>query len=442
VVDPPNVSVNRHLAASGVTASNAFRACRGGTGEDNGMSRVAGWAAVASGVGLAAIGALVAYLLAGGPWAGAGAVIGAVAGAFAPSVYDRIRKRGAARESWLVIVETAPVHSWARLLDPRREVVGFAGRESELATLTAWCRDEAAGRLRLVTGLGGVGKTRLAVELARRMTGSGWRCEAVADGQEGQVIGALRAVTHERALLVVDYAETRVGLRDLLSALADEQGKGLRVLLVARSAGDWWEQLGVGQPRVWDLVQEAKSAELALSPVVAADLSDAEVIDLAVAAFAQELGLPEKTVEIGDSANAGRRPVLDLHAAALVALLAEESAASVRVDLETVLGDLLRHEMHFWYDSAKASGLTGGPSGLSSLTLRQLVAAGCLLGAATEGEARQLPARVPGLSASVNVARWLRELYPPAEGQTGSALFSLTGWRNCTQCESWPLHPI
>ena len=334
-----------------------------GAGEDNGMSRGAGWAAAASGVGLAAVGALVAYLLAGGPWAGAGAVIGAVAGAFAPSVYDGVRRRGVARESWRVTAETAPAHGWARLLDPRREVVGFAGREAELAALVAWCLDESVGRLRLVTGLGGVGKTRLAVELARRMTGSGWRCERVADGHEGEVIAALRAVTRERALLMVDYAETRVGLPDLLSALAGAQGEGLRVLLLARSAGDWWEQLGVGQPQVWDLMQAAKSTELPLSPVVAADLSDAEVIALAVSAFAQELDLPEKTVEIDDSGYPGRRRMLDLHAAALVAVLAEESTATVRVDLGTVLGELLRHEMHFWYDSARAGGLTGGPAG-------------------------------------------------------------------------------
>ena len=41
-----------------------------------------------------------AYVLAGGPWAAAGAVIGAVAGAFAPSVYDGVRERGLTREAW------------------------------------------------------------------------------------------------------------------------------------------------------------------------------------------------------------------------------------------------------------------------------------------------------------------------------------------------------
>jgi hypothetical protein len=44
----------------------------------------------------------------------------------------------------------------ARLLDPRQEVVAFVGRDDELAALVARCEDDAAGRLRLVSGPGGV----------------------------------------------------------------------------------------------------------------------------------------------------------------------------------------------------------------------------------------------------------------------------------------------
>jgi hypothetical protein len=369
------------------------------------------------GVGLAAAGAGIAYVLAGGPWAAAGAVIGAVAGAFAPSVYDGVRERGVTRETWQGSLESPPPQSWARLLDPRRELIGFVGRKDELAALVAWCQDEDAAQLRIVTGPGGVGKTRLAVELAERMKKHGWTCERVADGKEGEAITALRAMTRGRALVVVDYAETRVRVKQMLTALAGDQGDRVRVLLLARSAGDWCDQLGVGEPAVWDVVQAAKAAELALPAVVAADLSDADVIALAVTSFAQELGLPEKTVEIYGGNGTGRRRVLDLHAAALVAILAEAGTGTVRVDIRTVLAELLRHEQHLWYHSARAAGLSEGPDGLSPLMLRQVVAAGCLLGAATEQEARALPGRVPGLSPSVRVARWLRDLYPPGSGE-------------------------
>ena len=373
--------------------------------------------ALAWGAGLAAAGAVIAYVLAGGRWAVAGVAIGAVAGAFAPSVYDMVRAKDAKREDLRGAVEKIVPRSWARLLDPRRELVGFVGRDEELASLVAWHEDDEAGRLRLVTGPGGVGKTRLAVELAGRVKKLGWMSERVADGQEAAAIGLLRAVTGSRALLVVDYAETRVGLKQMLAALASDQGEGVRVLLLARSGGDWWDQLGVGEPAVWDLVQSANQQLLSLSPVVAAGVSDAEIIELAVRSFAREVGLPERAVEIYGDSGTGRRRVLDLHAAALVAVLGDAATGTVRVDIRTVLGELLRHEQHFWYDSARAHGLRDGQDGTTSRVLRQVAAAACLLGGATQDEARVLPGRVPGMRPSVKIAEWLRALYPPDPGQ-------------------------
>src|ERR1017187_267727 len=114
----------------------------GRNGEDRQMRRKSRWLALVWGAGLAGAGACVAFVLAGGPWAAGGAVIGAVAGAFAPSLYDGLRERGARHEGWQGTVERALSVSRARLLDPRREVVGFVGRERELAELAAWCQDD------------------------------------------------------------------------------------------------------------------------------------------------------------------------------------------------------------------------------------------------------------------------------------------------------------
>src|SRR5206468_3028249 len=137
-----------------------------------------------------------------------------------------------AREGLRGAFERIPPQSWVRLLDPRLELVGFVGRADELAALTAWCEGDDADRLRLVTGPGGVGKTRLAVELAERMKKHGWVSERIAAGQEPAAISALRTVTKARALLVVDYAETRLGLGQMLCSLAGDLGAGVRVLLV------------------------------------------------------------------------------------------------------------------------------------------------------------------------------------------------------------------
>jgi tetratricopeptide (TPR) repeat protein len=399
---------------SPVSRGGVRRSCLQGPyrDEDGDMRGGSQWWALVWGIGLAAGGGGIAYALAGGPAAAVGAVVGAVAGAFAPAVYDGIRTRSAKRQAWRQMLELPVPKGPARVLDPRLEVVGFIGREHELAALVEWCGDNRATPLRLVTGPGGVGKTRLAVELSARLAASGWRCERISDGQEGEAIAALRRVTRGRALLVVDYAETRVRLKQMLTALTSDDGAGVRVLLLARSPGEWWDQLGVGEPAVWDLVQAAASAGLELSPVIDAELPDAEIVAQAVRSFARELSLPEKLVEIygGDT---NRRRVLDLHIAALIAVLDESSTEIVRVDIRTVLAELLRHEQHFWYDSARTYGLSVGPTGMSVRTLRQIVAVSCLLGAATEQEARELPRRIPGLSASARIAGWLRELYPP-----------------------------
>ena len=225
------------------------------------------------------------------------------------------------------------------------------GRKDELAALIQWCKHDHAGRLRLATGPGGVGKTRLAVELSRQLREAGWEAHRIAIGKEATAITKLRErprslwlQTKRRrcALLVIDYAESRMGLGQLLTDLASKQGDDVWVLLLARHADGWWDQLGISDPAVWDLKQLATHKLIDLLPTVADDLTDADVIARAVRSFALELGRPEKTVEIQGSP--GRRRVLDLHTAALVAVLDDEGSRTVKIDINNVLDELLRHE--------------------------------------------------------------------------------------------------
>lgn len=366
---------------------------------------------------VASAGAAAAYELAGGRWGVVGAVIGAITGGFAPSVYDVLRGRGVRRVGWEELAERSPPRSLARLLDPRLELVRFVGRDGELAELAAWCQNDGASRLRLVTGPGGVGKTRLALELCKRLDELGLATERIGDGAEGTAIGTLRSLTRKRALLVVDYAETRVHLPTMLADLASDSGEGVRVLLLARSTGDWWDRLGAGDPAIWDLVLPARQAQLELSPVIAAEIADAEIVAQAVKSFARELRLPERRVVILGDPGTGQRRVLDLHAAALVAVLEEGSDGTVRVDIRAVLDELLRHEQHYWYDTARARGLFDGRQGATAKTLRQLVAVTCLLGAETHDEAMRLAGRIPGMFPSAKITEWLEGLYPPDPGQ-------------------------
>ena len=72
-------------------------------------------------------------------------------------------------------------------LRPEARVVAFRPRP-ELDQLREWC--VAGGRLgvRLVTGEGGSGKTRLALQLAADLASDGWRTMWVRPGREGTAI--------------------------------------------------------------------------------------------------------------------------------------------------------------------------------------------------------------------------------------------------------------
>ena len=129
------------------------------------------------------------------------------------------------------------------LLRPEHGLVPFLGRQALLDQVTGWCHDTAADRpLLLVTGGGGSGKTRLGREACVRMLVAGWDA-GLADDQrrDGTVTPRLQRPT----LLVVDDADLRTGL---ISALVgylrwDDAGPPVRLLLLARAAGAWWDRL-------------------------------------------------------------------------------------------------------------------------------------------------------------------------------------------------------
>jgi hypothetical protein len=210
-------------------------------------------------------------------------------------------------------------------------------------------------------------------------------------------------------LLVADYAETRTGLPAMLAAAAgDPGGPALRVLLLARSAGEWWQQLQDSCPdQVSDLLPDAP---VTLGPV-AGSTGQGEVFAEALAAFAALRGIP--------CPDAGLRPtdadavVLAVHAAALLAVLDAEDAAAGGTGGAggDVLGGLLRHERRYWQRS-----LAGRVAvSLDPDVTDRVVTAGCLIGAGDQGAARRLLAVIPDLGDGLlrgKVARWLHDLYP------------------------------
>jgi hypothetical protein len=210
------------------------------------------------GVGLAAGAGMAAGLAAVGQWRGglAGAALIAVGGFVAPEVSAWVKDRRAraakqadAEQAARAALDTVSSPAAAKpvaqarggaafWLRPDQRVVGFIER-LELARLREWCAGQGTPDVMLLTGGGGVGKTRLALQLAEEQQERGWLCRVVREGADAEVVTVARAVGPGPVLLIVDYAETRQGLAGLLSEVARDDGDRLRVLLVARSDGEW-----------------------------------------------------------------------------------------------------------------------------------------------------------------------------------------------------------
>lgn len=319
-----------------------------------------------------------------------------------------------------------------RLLSPVREgdqIIEFLGRKEELHELVAWCDGGRADgrrslRVRLVTGPGGVGKTRLAEELQDRMRDRGWQCRNLRAGVEPWAMEAIRR-GHGKApiLFVVDYAENRHDqLATLLEHANDDDGT-VRILLLARQNGEWWTDL-CQLPGVGAVVGATDPLELSPRLVPADDAmtvveEQQRIIDAATHDFARHLDREPPAVELSEALPDAR--MLDLLSIALVEVLRRRDdhvppgAGAATLSVHSVFDELLRHEVRDWSRSAAKAGVHA-----DTHTLRTLVAAACLLGAADQEEATALVRRVSRLRHHddapdlVRTARWLREQYPPS----------------------------
>jgi hypothetical protein len=318
------------------------------------------------GIAVAAIGALLSLRLADGDakWGVLlGEVIAAVSGAFAPTVLDIWQERRAALAGAPQLEDLFEI-SPAAVLDPRLAVVDFIGRHDELTDLIRWCELEAGSHLRLLTAPGGVGKTRLVRHFALWAAELGWDWRPLDEGEVLETaISRARAATSRPLLLTVDYAEARLGLDGLLRQLSScSQHDRVRVLLVARSKGEWWNRLIDGaSPRVAQLIGDPDVA-VEIPTAIDASISEEEIVTAAARDFARHLRRPMPAAVNVTKRTPGPARVLDLHVAALLAVLdghpGETPEAGTAIPVENVLEMLLQHERRYWTVTADR---TAGP---------------------------------------------------------------------------------
>ncbi|MBO0610042.1 tetratricopeptide repeat protein [Myceligenerans salitolerans] len=301
------------------------------------------------------------------------------------------------------------------LLDPARRVVPYSGRDAELAELLAWCRDPHPVQVRLTTGPGGVGKTRLGVEAARRLDRSGWRCLWIRPGDDdlGAVLSAGTPATR-KVFVVVDDAASRTDLAKLLAHLRSSASGRLRVLLLSRTGREWWHRLRWASD-LW-AGRDVRTSTTHLAPPY--DQDEQELVTTAAQVFARRLGGAARQLAVRRSAE--RPSPLDLHAAALVAVL-EGGAATPAADPAPVIVDpsravtaLLDRERERWTAEAARAGLPTDD-------VEDAVAAAMLLGTESDDAAREALRRTAPVLATDAGVTWLRGLGGSA-GDVGAAL--------------------
>jgi tetratricopeptide (TPR) repeat protein len=143
------------------------------------------------------------------------------------------------------------------LLQAKYAVVPYVDVTGMKADLMAWCRDVSRATAgRLVHGSGGLGKTRLMIEVAAALRHQGWTAgfldrphEVQATLQQRwQALDQLIAHGDDNGLLMVmDYGEARQdevkAIAERFSRRPDHDTRPVRLVLLTRSAGEWWTTL-------------------------------------------------------------------------------------------------------------------------------------------------------------------------------------------------------
>ncbi len=289
------------------------------------------------------------------------------------------------------------------LLRAQSRAMPLIGRDKELARLESWAlRDDLFG-VRLVTGAAGQGKSRLARELGEHLAAAGW--QVIEIRRTGPVSDALRRLGDRPSLLVVDYAETQADtVAELVEAMTDlDLFAAVRLLLLARGAGEWWTRLVSRSAIVEDLL--ASAGTLTLSSLAENREASTAIYSAARASFRATLGLPAN--EADGATYRRQRSIFDIIESALADLM----ATAIPSERTRTALPLLEHERRYVLGAAADEGLDG----LDGVELDRFLTVLTLFGAVSERAAIELLSTVDsdlGPAELRKLARLCRRLYP------------------------------
>jgi tetratricopeptide (TPR) repeat protein len=309
----------------------------------------------------------------------------------------------------------------ARLLLAKHEVVPWDDdlRRHELDVLEQWTHASPGLSVRLFTGSGGSGKTRLFVEWAKRLRDKQWDAGRLPNELiDTDCTGAADVetlVTNDRpTLIVIDYAESRGYLEPFLTqACALRAGRTdlppLRIALLARAEADWYLSLRASSLDLRELLERNGPVELREVPLDGAQRERA--LQRAVSAFAEQRQI--RPPAIGHFALDDDRfeRVLYIHMAALALVDGLEMTA------DSLLSQILQHETNFWTLPFAAENWTSQKKRTFERGARRWVAALTLLGGAPDkATAERLREAADGPDEPEFLDQ-LRQLYPGTSRQ-------------------------
>ncbi|MGQ3045730.1 MAG: tetratricopeptide repeat protein [Niveispirillum sp.] len=248
--------------------------------------------------------------------------------------------------------------SASELLTARHTNLSLRGRDGEMETLLSWATAPTPVRVRLLTGPGGHGKTRLALELCRRLEQQGWRTGFLVDRLPDLSNIRLADLFDETVptLITIDYAAGRMGdLQRFADLAADWAASGrFRLLLVEREAGDWWtNRKSLPDPAGTLLRGPSCLAEPLEVPALPTGIP-VDVFTEAASHFAPLLGVPVDQVQTPGIWPDDLGLPLFARARALLAVeAARDGTALLTTTQNGILDHLLSRERRVWRAAAR-----------------------------------------------------------------------------------------
>jgi glycosyltransferase involved in cell wall biosynthesis len=251
-------------------------------------------------------------------------------------------------------------HAESHLLRPEEACVPFHGSMRQLLdeVLTwAMATDGLPAELQFRVGPAGSGKTRLMLEVCRELRQRGWEAGFLASNLQQNLEKAFKDLlaNKPKILVVVDYAETR--RREVVNVVREaftaSKEHRVRIVLLARDAGEWWDRLATDYPTLEPfLTGRAVRGPYRLPEVSIAEQGREIVFREALQAFARRLNKDSSSILPPALSTPHFASVLFIHLAAMASLSGERPETAT-----SLLEATLRRERRYWHEAARAQGL-------------------------------------------------------------------------------------